>query len=59
MAKYKIRLHDIGVHAKEDKKFTKSYDDSEDLVKIGSELKEKYQYDTFYIEPARKRTKKV
>lgn len=76
MAKLKIRLHDItgsyetvkkgrGVKTnllppKPDKKFTKSYDDTDpDLLKIASQLRDEYGYDTFYLDPARKKSKKV
>lgn len=44
---------------KPDKKFTKSYD-SEDpnILKIAAELRDEYGYDTFYLDPARKKVKK-
>lgn len=56
MAKVKIRLHDIRYNGKPDKKFTKSYDiKDKNLLKDADQLKEQYGYDTYYLDPARKR----
>lgn len=56
MAKVKIRLHDISVNGKPDKKFTKSYDlGDKNLMKDANDLRDKHGYDTFYLDPARKR----
>ena len=58
MAKVKIRLHDIGVDAKPDKKFTKSYDIADkNLLRDANDLRDQYGYNTYYLDPARKRKK--
>jgi hypothetical protein len=44
---------------KPDKTFRKSYDKNDpNLLKIASELRDEYGYDTFYLDPARKPRKK-
>jgi hypothetical protein len=45
---------------KPDKKFTKTYDSADkNLLTIAGKLRDEYGYDTFYIDPARKSTKKT
>lgn len=56
--KVKIRLHDIRWDGKPDKKITKSYDlTDKNLLRDAAELRDQFEYDTFYLDPARKRKK--